>query len=131
MLHLTLGFWFVYIAGQALHILKRAHLGAGGIRGFFQRNWIALLVRLFLATALLMWWAQSPGFLNTLLGRFGVTVGFELPLTWPTAAIYGFFSDSILDWVISKVPFLQSEVPAINGAAAAAAASAGSQPKDR
>jgi hypothetical protein len=123
----TLGLWLFYLAGQALNILKHAQMSSSsslsGVRSIEEWIWanrIGLAVRVFLATALLLWWSGNPTFLNSVLSHFGITIGFELPLTKATAGVYGFFSDAILDFVLAKIPGFQKEVPPLNAAVAAA-----------
>lgn len=115
---ITKTMWALYFVGQLLHMFKRIDMTKSsklnGIKtygDYLKANWISLATRLFLSTMLLGWWSTHADFLNTLFSRFGVTVGFEIPFTLWTVGIYGLAIDSILDWMVGKIPFLQKEVP--------------------
>lgn len=124
--------WFLYFVGHFFHTLSKANL-AVRVKGqppysmleYAQARWVALSTRLFLTTVLFMaWWSQptlaqsafeaiakhlAPGPLQSFLN------GIVFPLNPATAAIYGFASDSILDKLCGYIPWLQNEIPKVNG----------------
>jgi hypothetical protein len=109
--------WVTFALGVLLHILKRADTSAksklSGIRSighFLEWNWIALLIRAALGVALFEMLWTNPKFFGD---EFQVPWLERLPFGWGFALMIGFFQDSIVDWVFSKIPFLQKELPKI------------------
>jgi hypothetical protein len=106
--------WLFYFLGQVVHILKRADQSVGSpdhraetYKHFLLMYWPSLTIRLFLCTVAFLLWIESPDVVTQL------TAGFNLPLTLSkaTAALFGYFSDSILDWVLEKFPRLKRDLP--------------------
>ena len=112
--------WGAYLLGQLLHSLKRASVSASSsisgtksIAAFYKLNWVAISVRLVLMCAAVSYAHGHPDMITKLLSFAGVHLPFDLPFTNSTVVIYGYFGDSTLDWVLSKIPALQKEVPVV------------------
>jgi len=124
--------WFLYFVGHFFHTLAKASAAVRSklnplqtLTGYVAARWAPLSVRLFLTTVLFMaWWSDptlaqvafrsiathlSPGPLKSFIE------GVSFPLNPATAAIYGYASDSILDKLCGYVPWLQNEIPKVNG----------------
>jgi len=109
-----LAVWILYFIGQSLHVLLAANLviksklnAVGSLRGYFALRWVPLICRLFLTTLtfVLLW--NNPSIAN--LEKLMPTLATQVAM----AGILGWFSDSVFDKVISMVPWLQKELPAI------------------
>lgn len=114
--HLEL--WLPFAAGMAIHVLKRAGMtvrsqnNAVRTRGeFIKIFWDVLVVRATLCAALFWIVLEQPALLGRLAQFFGTAQILELRLNSGTALIFGYFADSILDWVASHVPIFQRELP--------------------
>lgn len=114
-------FWLWFWAGQLIHLLKAANQGVsdpahkvGGYKEFIKVYWPNIVVRTFLCMVAFELWVEKPEFLTFLLEKVGFTVT-TIPLGKATSAIFGFFSDSLMDWVVSKIPGLQGALPADKG----------------
>lgn len=110
----------LFAVGMLLHVLKRANYAVMGkrfdsMRAWFQFYWVNLLIRSFFQILIFLAAATEPDFLRSLMLKFGMTMAIELPVTLLTAPAFGYFGDSVLDWATSKVPFLQKEIPPVNG----------------
>jgi hypothetical protein len=115
----SLGVWIMYMLGQFLHILLTANLAVhskiNGIASFgiyFKTRWIPIVCRLFLTTLtfVLVW--DNPALVN--IESLMHTTATQIAM----AGILGWFSDSVFDKVLSVVPWLQRELPAIEPPAA-------------
>lgn len=118
--HSLLLLGLLFAVGMLLHVLKRANYAVMGkrfpsMRAWFQFYWVNLLIRSFFQMLIFFAAATEPDFLRSLMEKFGMTMAIELPVTLLTAPAFGYFGDSVLDWVTSKVPFLQKEIPPANG----------------
>jgi hypothetical protein len=114
----TVLLWTLFVFGQSLHILKRAGMAVrsktNSIRSrveFVAFCWEALLVRLVLCSGLFAALQTNPHGLTKLLTLIGVQISAEIPVDPGTALIFGYFADSVLDWLVSKIPVLQKELP--------------------
>jgi hypothetical protein len=112
--------WLCFALGQAVHILKRAgmavrspHNALRTRREYLRLRWDALAVRAVLCAALFWLVMNRPELLAALLAALGARSA-ELPITGATSLIFGYFADSVLDWLVSHVPALQKELPATN-----------------
>ena len=101
-IHTGLELWAIFMSGLALSVLKRANLSAGSHLEYFKREWVSLAIRVFLASAILSYWVHHPDAMTRLLAWVGVTVNFTLEPEHSTAGVFGFFSDSLLDWLAAK-----------------------------
>jgi hypothetical protein len=106
--------WLLYFIGQALHILLAANLviksklnSVDSLRTYFALRWVPLVCRLFLTTLtfVLLWNNPAIANIEKLMPTFSTQVAM--------AGILGWFSDSVFDKIISLVPWLQRELPAI------------------
>jgi hypothetical protein len=90
------------------------------MRDYLARNWPTIVIRFFLCTLGFMAWREGTADkLVEIAGRiWGASlpniIASALPATRTTVAIYGFFSDSIWDWLVGRfIPSLQKELPVI------------------
>jgi hypothetical protein len=130
--HLEL--WLPFAAGMAIHVLKRAGMtvrspsNAVRSRGeFLKIFWDVLVVRATLCAALFWMVLEQPALLARIAHIFGTAQVFELRLNPGTALIFGYFADSILDWVASHISIFQRELPAAPQPKDAAAATPGKE----
>ncbi len=121
-LHTTAMIWALYLLGQLLHVLKRAGMAvrsnSNSIRSrmeFIAFSWDALLVRIVLCAGLFAALLTNPHGLTKLLAQIGAGITADISIDPGTALIFGYFADSVLDWLVSKIPMLQKELPAWNG----------------
>jgi len=92
-----------YLLAAALHQIVRANQSANStftpwdtVREYAARFWPTMVTRFVLGTAIYaLWWTQ-PTWTAAVL-PFG-----ELPLTYGTSIIYGWFSDSLLEKILSR-----------------------------
>jgi hypothetical protein len=117
----SLSLWLCFALGQATHILKRAGMAVRSPqnalrtrREYLRLHWDVLAVRALLSAALFWLLEGRPDLLAALPAIFGAPPA-ELPLTGATALILGYFADSVMDWLVSRVPALQKELPTANG----------------
>lgn len=121
-LHSTVMIWALYLIGQFLHVLKRAGMAvrskSNSIRSrmeFVVFSWDALLVRVVLCAGLFAALLTNPHGLTRLMAMLGAGIAADISVDPGTALIFGYFADSMLDWLVSKIPMLQKELPALNG----------------
>ncbi|MBI1750474.1 MAG: hypothetical protein HY234_03650 [Acidobacteria bacterium] len=114
--------WMLYLLGQFVHILKRAGMAVRSKRNsihsrivFIAFYWDALLVRIVLCAGLFWVLQTNPRGLTNLFALLGVNIGADISVDLGSALIFGYFADSVLDWLVSKIPILQKELPALNG----------------
>ncbi len=112
-----LHFWLFYLIGQLVHLLKRMNqdvqspaVRLNTYKQFWYVNWPNVIIRVFLCSVGFLLWAEDGANAAKVLNSAGISLP-QLPLTHATAAIYGFFSDSLVDWVMSKFPQLQKDLP--------------------
>ena len=118
----TILIWLFYLLGQLLHVLKRASMAirskSNSLRSraaYIAFCWDALLVRLVLCAGLFAALLTNPRAVTKLLSGLGVSISADIPMDPGTALIFGYFADSVLDWLVSKIPMLQKDLPAWNG----------------
>jgi hypothetical protein len=121
MVHLLL-FCGLFILGQLLYLLKRAAYAVrnpnnptASRRDFLYRNWDVLLFRGGLDQILFWVWVSWPDGITHLIALTGLSWNFNIPLNGITAVVAGLVSELILDTISLKVPFLQTEIPQVNG----------------
>ncbi len=119
--HTTAAIWVLYLLGQFVHMLKRAGMAvrskSNRIRSrieFIAFNWDALLVRVVLCAGLFWVLLTNPRSLTRILNLLGSDLTADVSIDFGTALIFGYFADSVLDWVVSKIPSLQKELPALH-----------------
>ena len=120
--HITAGIWALYLLGQLVHILKRAGMAVRSKSNsihtrfeFIAFQWDVLLVRIVLCAALFWVLLTNPHGLTRIFRLVGADVPLDISVDLGTALILGYFADSVLDWLVSKIPMLQKELPAWNG----------------
>lgn len=113
--------WLWFFIGTFTYWLKRAYYlvtgpnpVAGTYSQFVQRCWIPILVRAFI-DAMCYWLLFIPGMSDRLLAYFGYTgwqwVTEVVTLYAPVAAIFGHTIDSVVDFLVSKIPYVKDIVP--------------------
>ena len=113
-------YWVFYSVGQALHILMRGQAASLNAKrpllDFFKANWIPIVSRIFLCTLGFITWREGYH-LAAFLKYFGMANVPPVPLTYGTAGLFGYFSDSALAWVFelvgNKFPMLKSDLTAL------------------
>lgn len=117
--------WTVYIVGSLLYMLKRAYYLVTGpnpiannYTQFIKRCWIPLLFR-FGADSGIYWMTFTPVGLQTLLGLLGWT---RFATDIAAVSNYGFFAlffgmgiDSIVDFGVTKIPWIKDFWPQMPG----------------
>jgi hypothetical protein len=124
--------WVLYFVGHFFHTLAKATAAVRSkmnplqtVTQYVAARWAPLSIRLFLTTVLFMAWWSDPTLAQSAFKAIGTHLsagtlktfleGVSFPLNPATAAIYGYASDSILDKLCSYVPWLQNEIPKVNG----------------
>ena len=117
--------WLWYILGMASYWQKRGYYLitgpnpiANSWRQFWVRCWVPLTVRAFL-DSLVFWSLFTPGFADKALAGLGWT-RFAWAVQMITqfavfAAVFGHTVDSILDFAVSKTPFINGVLPQMPG----------------
>lgn len=117
--------WWWFLLGMATYWLKRAYYLVTGpnpvantYRQFWQRCWIPLVIRAFL-DSLIFWALFTPGFADRALSYLGwdrmawaVTMVTQFAVF---AAVFGHAVDSIVDFAVSKTPWIKDAVPQMPG----------------
>ncbi len=113
--------WVLFFVGQILHILKRAEFAVRSPANptksrldFLRRNWVAVAVRVALGAGAFAFLATDKIPIGQLLALAGVTLSAPIPLGYGASLVYGYFADSVLDWLCAKTG-LGKELPAFNG----------------
>lgn len=121
--------WLWFFVGMFTYWMKRAYYLVTGpnpiastYRQWWQRCWIPLLVRGFL-DSLVFWALFTPGFADRILGYLGWT-NFAWAVSMVTqfavfAAVFGHAVDSVLDFAVSKIPWVKDILPQMPGPLAA------------
>jgi hypothetical protein len=114
--------WTLFAAGHGLHVMKRASLSVrsqlSGTRcrtEWLRTNALALAIRLFINGAAFSYWISHPSAVTHAGNTLGLPLNFNLDPGNGTAALFGLSGDSMIDWAAAKVPFLQKEIPVVNG----------------
>jgi len=122
---MTLYFWLNYLLGAIIHILVRGR-SASQSKGYktidiwIRTYWVVLLARTILGGGLFALWVTGKGQVAAAMGAKLLGLEFtipNIPVNGPTAFFFGYFVDSILDWLCNKVPFLRREIPQLNNGA--------------
>jgi hypothetical protein len=113
--------WLWFFVGAAMYWLKRAYYLVTGpnpiannYTQFVQRCWIPLLVRFFL-DSMVFWALFTPEFAGKALDYLG-WANFSWVVMMVTqfavfAAVFGHTVDSVMDFVVSKVPWVKDVLP--------------------
>jgi len=118
----TWAIWLVYSIGAALHVLLQADATARAKNNplmtwvaVIKQNAIRMAARTFVGTLLFAYVWSNPTSIKDVLGHVGVTFGPQmdwlvaLPMSWPLAGLYGFFTDTILAFI----PGLKNALPEV------------------
>ena len=106
----------LFTVGFANHTYKAASVAVQKKAIDSKREWLikyayVLLSRYGVVLALFCLYATNPALLDQALGWAGFKESYSLPVTKPISYIMGYFSDSILDFIAKKIPFLSHELP--------------------
>jgi hypothetical protein len=109
-----------FLAGQALHILKRAGMAVRSKsnpirsrREFLRLFWDVLLIRTVLCASAFWVALQNPQSLARLTHTWELPPDLSLRWSAGTALMFGYFADSIFDWIASRIPIFRREMPAV------------------
>jgi hypothetical protein len=111
--------WLWFVIGELTYILKRAYYLVNGPNPiantygqFFQRCWPPLLVRA-IAGGGVYWLTFYPELLSTVLTFFHWNTQFHsaIPHYAVFALFFGLGVDNLLDFALSKVPYLKDWLP--------------------
>ena len=117
--------WLWFLLGMTTYWLKRAYYLVTGpnpvatnYKQFLQRCWIPLVVRGFI-DSLFFWALFTPGFADKALAYLGWT-SFAWGVTMitqfaPFAAAFGHAVDSVVDFAVSKLPWVRDVLPQMPG----------------
>lgn len=117
--HLWLWMWFMF--GMMIYVLKRAYYlvtgpspVANSYSEFFQVCWIPLLVRCVVDSGV-YWITFYPDLLNGVVKAFGIDYPLHsaIPQFGVVALFAGLFVDSIVDFAVTKIPFVKDWLPQI------------------
>ncbi|HKW76188.1 MAG TPA: hypothetical protein VJN64_11740 [Terriglobales bacterium] len=117
------GIWACFVAGLVLHSLKLSYDAvrtgqAKSYREYFGKFTIPLLIRsAFGGVLFYLWSGRDTALIQKLLAITGADFNAQLPVTAGTSLLAGFFADSALDFISSKVPWLKNQIPTVAGAA--------------
>jgi hypothetical protein len=107
---MTFILWGFYILGGLGSMWKRANLSASSahtpwdnVRGYAGEHGPQLMINFLLSTALFLTVWQDTSFLTHALLFVGVSKDVEVPLNPFTAALYGVFSDQVMDFIVAKL----------------------------
>jgi len=111
--------WFWFLFGMAIYMLKRAYYlvtgpnpVANNYADFWKRCWIPLLVRAVVDSGI-FWATFYPQLLTPVLKWVGwnLDVQYSLLQIGPASLFFGLGVDSIVDFAVSKVPFVKDWLP--------------------
>jgi hypothetical protein len=116
--------WFFFSLGMAVYMLKRSYYlvtgpnpVANSYTQFIQRCWIPLIVRAAVDAGF-YWITFYPDLFNYVLKLTPWDVQFHSPI--PQYAVVAFFFgmgiDSIVDFAVTKIPWLNGWLPQMPGA---------------
>jgi hypothetical protein len=107
---MTLFLWAFYILGNAFAVWKRANLTVSkdftpwnNLKQYLIGHGPSIGINFLLSTGLFWTVWHDTTFLTKMLAYIGVTKDIEVPLNPFTAAIYGVFSDSLMDFINAKI----------------------------
>jgi hypothetical protein len=111
--------WLWFIIGELAYILKRAYYlitgpnpVANNYRQFLARCWAPLLVRAICGAGV-YWLTFYPELLGDALSLTGISwkIHSSVPQHGVFALFFGLGVDSILDFAVSKIPYLKDWLP--------------------
>lgn len=117
---MALGIWIWYLIGQLIHTLlqlsavsKAKNNPAGSVLQAFKQRWLAVVARLFVATAFFLLVANDPQIFLRILSAIGLTFDpgpAGIKMSAGLAGLFGYFADSLLGFI----PGLKGTVPTIS-----------------
>lgn len=120
MIQHELWLWLWFIFGMLIYMLKRAYYLVKGpnpvastYSQFIVACWIPLLVRGVVDSGV-FWLSFYPDFLNPVLSKFGLSWQLHSPMSDMPAVIalfMGLAMDSIVDFAVTKIPFIKDWLP--------------------
>jgi len=115
--HTLIELYVLFLLGAAMHVLKRLSMTKLGKLAYLKAYWLNLVVRVFLGALGYALWQANPQVIQAYLPAWAKDV---LPTGHVSAMLLGYFLDSGLDLLASKVPGISGEIPALpdNGAPA-------------
>lgn len=111
--------WFWFLFGMGVYMLKRAYYLVTGpnpvantYKEFIQRCWIPLFVRA-VADSGLYWLTFYPDLFNPLLQYAGLSFQLHSPIpAFGVVALFaGLFMDAVVDFAVTKIPYLKDWLP--------------------
>jgi hypothetical protein len=109
--------WFFFGLGSAVYVLKRAYYlvtgpnpVANNYTEFFKRCWIPLLVRQALDSGL-YWLTFYPDMFNWVVNKVGYQIHSPIPHYAVVAFFFGMGIDSMVDFLVSKIPWVKDWLP--------------------
>lgn len=116
----VLWLWLWFAIGMLFYMLKRAYYLVTGPNPvatsygqFVTKCWIPLTFRMVVDSGL-FWMSFYPQFLNPLLSHFGISFQLSSPMVempGPICLFVGLGIDSAVDFIVSKVPGLNTFLP--------------------
>lgn len=115
-----LGLWLFFILGMSVYMLKRAYYLVKGpnpvantYRQFIEVCWIPLLVRAVVDSCV-FWFMFYPDILNPVISKLGLVWQLHSPMSdmpWPVALLAGLAMDSVVDFAVTKIPYVKDWLP--------------------
>ena len=112
--------WLCFLFGMGIYMLKRAYYLVKGpnpvantYKQFIEVCWIPLLVRGVVDSGL-FWASFYPDILNPVAGWFGLTWKLHSPMSELPAVValfVGLAMDSIVDFAVTKIPYVKDWLP--------------------
>jgi len=112
--------WTWFIFGMCIYMLKRAYYLVQGPNPvantygqFVEVCWIPLLVRAVVDSGF-FWLTFYPDILNPLVSKLGLTWQLHSPMSnmpGPVALFVGLGMDSIIDFAVTKIPYVRDWLP--------------------
>jgi hypothetical protein len=122
MFHLWLWFWFsigmgVYMLKRAYYLVTGPNPIANSYSQFIHRCWIPLLIRTAVDAGI-YWLTFYPDLLNYVIKEFtpwSAQLHSPIPQYAVVALFFGMGIDSIVDFAVSKIPWLNNLLPQMPG----------------
>jgi hypothetical protein len=115
---MTLALWAFYILGNVFTVWKRANLSVSktftpwdNLKQYLAAHGPQIGINFLLSSGLFWTVWHDTTFLTRMLAYVGVTKDIEVPLNPFTAAVYGVFSDTLMDFITAKIT---AKVPALS-----------------
>jgi hypothetical protein len=106
----------MFVAGFILHCFQVADRNVNqklfpSVVEWFKTYWLSALIRGAICLTLWSIYIDNPKFAVKALAFFGMNFNMALPATKCVGGLVGYFSDSILDLISAKIPFLKRQIP--------------------